>query len=385
MIYLGFLLHIYQPPNQFETVLKQITGECYRPLLNLIVEENAKFTLNINWSLTEQLMKRGYEDVIDLLQQGADTKCLEWVGSAAYHAILPLIPEQERTRQIDLNYSKHKELFGPLYAPRGFFPPEMAYGPEIIPFVKKAGYQWLITDDIPYQCVHESVPTSFIPVTDGFGVLLRSSLWSNRIAFDKGLDMGGDEIARWLMKDMAEWFNGKDGYIILAMDGETFGHHRPGYIESFLVPFLNALKSSPDEIRLIHLSEIFDHFPKVESEVPPGSWSTTVEDFWAGNFFPLWKDPRNQAHYLLWQLTELALSGFEKLRDQMDRSLNSCTFWWAATQPEQCSPITLSGIDMLLEVIKTADPANYKKAKEIRASLEKALNRKAAKVGVGGE
>lgn len=382
MIYLGFLLHIYQPPNQFEKVLERIVNECYRPLLKLIVDEKEKFTLNINWSLTEKLLLYGYHDVISTLKKGMESKSLELLGSAAYHAILPLIPEEERKRQIELNSLKHRELWGKLYSPRGFFPPEMAFGPEIIPLVKQAGFEWLITDDVPYLCLHGSVPLNTVTSLNGLGILLRSNLWSNRIALEKdqnGEKFAGGQVAEWMIEDLKQWFKGQDGYLILAMDGETFGHHHQGYIEKFIVPFLLTLKKHPDQIRLVHLSEIVHVFPKMEGKVPPGSWSTGAEDFESENFFPLWKNPKNQAHHLLWQLTQLALNGLNTLRDKMDRSLNSCTFWWAATNPEECSPITLMGTEMLLEVIRIADPDNYEHAKKIQSSLEKALNKNATK------
>ena len=131
-------------------------------------------------------------------------------------------------------------------------------------------------------------------------------------------------------------------------------------------------------MRLVHLSEIFSRFPKLEREVPPGSWSTSAEDFWNGNFFPLWKNKNNQVHHLLWQLTELALEGVNTLRDQMDRSLNSCMFWWAAVDQSKASPITVSGIDMLLDVVKIASPEKYQKALELKASLDQSLSQPAA-------
>lgn len=389
MINIGFLLHIYQPPNQFPEVLERIVDECYRPLLKIIVERGARFTLNMNWSLTEKLNTPQYRDVLDTIKKGLENGTLELTGSAAYHAILPLIPEAERHRQIELNFDKHRDLWGDIYHPRGFFPPEMAYGPEILSAVEEGGYKWFITDDVPYGCMHGFVPHDFIPRVNGLGVLLRSNFWSNRISMEKdehGKKFRGDRIATWLYDDLSRWFDGKDGYLIIAMDGETFGHHHKGYIEDFIVPFLDMMEQLNGKMRLRHLTEIYNQFPKIPQEVPPGSWSTNAADFWEGNFFPLWKNPKNQAHHYLWQLTDLALRGFDKLRDKMDRSLNSCTFWWAATNPDETSPITLTGIDMLTEIVRIADPANLEKAKAIRRKLEEALDKRVPNsVGTNGQ
>ena len=58
-------LHLYQPPTQFPAVLKKIAEESYVPLVSFL-ERNpkAKVTLNINASLTEQLDRAGFDDVL---------------------------------------------------------------------------------------------------------------------------------------------------------------------------------------------------------------------------------------------------------------------------------------------------------------------------------
>lgn len=377
MIYLGFLLHIYQPPNQFDDVLAKVVEECYRPLLKMVnSRSNASFTFNVNWSLTEKLLQSGYLDLIDSLRLALNNNRIEITGTSAYHAILPLIPHTEQVRQILLNYEKSRKVFGEAYQPRGFFPPEMAFGHEIIETIKDLAYKWTITDDIPFTCLHSEVPYNYIVTVDGLPVFLRSNHWSNKISLltdESGKKYSGKTIADWLIEDMSRWFGGRDGYIILAMDGETFGHHIKGYIELFLEQFLEEIDRHPAKIRMTHLSDLLEHFPRQEAEVPPGSWSTSPEDFWEGNFFPLWKNKYNEAHNLLWALTDLALQAVNKLHERLDKSLNSCTFWWTAVKPEEASPITFSGIEMLMDVIRQSDPKSLPRALEIRSSLERLM------------
>lgn len=381
MIYVGMLLHQYQPPNQIHEVFERITEECYKPLFTFVRDHPlAKFTMNLNWSLTEQFLRYGHKDLLDILYGAYKNGKVEFTASAAYHAILPLISEDEQERQIELQLERHREIWSD-YAPKGFFPPEMAYGPEILNKIKENKFQWLITDDIPYNCVHKESPFNYIPQVEGVGILLRSSYWSNLISFGKdssGKKYSGSQVAMWMEEQLSKWFRGENGYVIIAMDSETFGHHNPGYIEPFFVPFLEYIENKSHKMRMAHLSEIFSRFPKLEREVPPGSWSTSAEDFWNGNFFPLWKNKNNQVHHLLWQLTELALEGVDILRDQMDRSLNSCTFWWAAVDPSKASPITVSGIDMLMDVVRIANPSKLDKAKTIKDSLDRALSQPTA-------
>ncbi|HWQ29267.1 MAG TPA: hypothetical protein VNN12_09615, partial [Dehalococcoidia bacterium] len=90
-IYWAPLLHFYQPPIQIPEVLRKVVDESYRPLLEVFQQyPYARVTVNINGVLTEMLFESGYTDVIDGLRELAERGQLEFVGSAKYHAILPL-------------------------------------------------------------------------------------------------------------------------------------------------------------------------------------------------------------------------------------------------------------------------------------------------------
>ena len=66
VVYFAFLFHIYQPPIQIPPVVKQIVNESYRPIVDALRNNpDAKITLNINGTLTEQLNDFGYNDLIE--------------------------------------------------------------------------------------------------------------------------------------------------------------------------------------------------------------------------------------------------------------------------------------------------------------------------------
>jgi len=68
VVYFSFLLHIYQPPIQIPPVIKQIVNESYRPIMDALRDHpEAKITLNINGTLTEQLNDYGYTDLIEII------------------------------------------------------------------------------------------------------------------------------------------------------------------------------------------------------------------------------------------------------------------------------------------------------------------------------
>ncbi|TFF86642.1 MAG: hypothetical protein EU517_00235, partial [Promethearchaeota archaeon] len=61
VVYFGFLFHIYQPPVQIPPVIRQIVEESYLPIIEALKNHpDAKITLNINGTLTEQLNDFGY-------------------------------------------------------------------------------------------------------------------------------------------------------------------------------------------------------------------------------------------------------------------------------------------------------------------------------------
>ncbi len=75
-----------------------------------------------------------------------------------------------------------------------------------------------------------------------------------------------DELARRLKYKG----NDQDYYVILAMDGETFGHHIKGKVDSFLKPVFEALPQRFD-IKMVTISELIDKFPEGPSQTPRNS------------------------------------------------------------------------------------------------------------------
>lgn len=338
---------MYQPPTQDMSVVERIDAECYRPVASLLARTGARVTLNINYSLTEQLSKAGSTTLDDLSRAGG----VEFTGSGAFHPVLPLIPEYEMDRQIALNTRGNQKLLGPSYAPRGFFPPEMAVSPSVLGRLASLGFDWAVTDDVPWVASGHDAPFDWVPSCRGIRVLLRSNFWSNRIAFHGGR---GDEVATDMVRGLDAWAGpDADAYIVVAMDGETFGHHRRGAVETFLEPFLASLSEGGEDAGLDTLSGIAGAFPSREAEVPSGSWSTTPEDLAAGKPWPLWDDPDCPDHAALRDLLSIVLpaaraSCSERVAALADRMLYSCPFWWAS--PGRRSPLQVRrGIQAIME------------------------------------
>jgi len=325
---IALLLHFYQPPTQDPHVIERIERECYAPVFALLRETGAKVTVNINYSLTEQLARAESPCLDDLAMAGG----VEFTGSGAFHPIFPLIPAGEMERQIALNTEGNRRHLGERFSPSGVFPPEMAISPEVLGHLAGMGFDWTMGDDLPFLASGASAPADWVPECGGIAVFLRSNMWSNRIAFH---DESGDTIAGELCAGMDAWL-GRDGpgYLLIALDGETFGHHRPGAVEKTLAPLLSEIQVS-EGFSLSTPGEVLGLYPARKAEIPSCSWSTTARDLAAGKPWPLWDDPAVPDHAALRRLSSEVLEwarscDADEVAALADRMLYSCPFWWAA-------------------------------------------------------
>ncbi len=367
MLWANFL-HIYQPPNQTRDILDKVANESYAPLFRGLREiGGARLVLNINAVLTEMLFEAGYVDILDDIKFLASENRLEFTESAIYHAFLPLLPSSEIKRQIELNNKINKKYFGNLYHPKGFFPPEMGYSLKVAGAVKDLGYEWMILDEISYRGkVNDCGFDKTYKIKDlGLKVYFRDRRTSNLIM--GAIVRRGDSLIKSLQPVLRE-----ERFLITAMDGETFGHHRPG-LEKILFDLCQNPKLSS-----VLISDLEEYFPDVQTISPvPSSWASSEKDLLDGLPYKLWKDPSNVIHRWKWQLTNLALREMEKSRmkvgekdrrwrksrAQIDQALNSCHFWWASPYGWWSLEMVEAGSYQVLSAIRSL-PLIKKSAKD---------------------
>ena len=125
-------------------------------------------------------------------------------------------------RQVAHDLVRHGELFEDWHC-RGFVPPEMAYGPELLPVLEEYGFEWCAVNDTTYCCLSPEPPKSHIAQCGSLKVLLRSSLWSEALIGAARSGSSGSELALRMMGGLDDWFGDEPGYVVLAMDTECFG------------------------------------------------------------------------------------------------------------------------------------------------------------------
>jgi len=346
-------LHIYQPAEQQPDILEAVVAQSYRPILRGIKKhKKVRLTLNINGALLELLDKYQYKDLIDMLRELVKEGRIELTSSAKYHALLPFLEEKEIIRQIEANNETLHFYFNHGFRPIGFFPPEMAYDERLPKIVESLGFKWMILDEIAKSGRTQTVDYHKLHKIEGTNLLVffRERRPSNLIM--SAVVRSYDSLKEAMREDFAS-----DRYLITGMDGETFGHHRPG-LEKMLFEIF-ASKG----FDLVTISDLVKHCHETVSVVPvPSTWASSPDDIEKGIQFLSWSDPENILHQWQWELTNSVLEevhaldshslAFPEVRHMMDICLASDHFWWASAKPWWSLEMIEVGVYRLLETIR---------------------------------
>lgn len=134
--------------------------------------------------------------------------------------------------------------------------------------------------------------------------------------------------------------NAKNRYLLTAMDGETFGHHRPG-LDKMLENLYHDKR-----YQLVTVSELLTLFLSLPNQSQNHaaasfcepincSWATSEKEILQGQNFYLYYNPKNKLHKLQKQLIDLAISSFGPLRGPrndrflLDQALSCNHMWWS--------------------------------------------------------
>lgn len=369
-------LHIYQPSDQQPDILQAIVDQSYRPILSHIDKTpKIKVTLNINGALLELFDKYGHKDLLQMLKKGGEEGKIEFTGSAKYHAFLPLLEEKDIRRQILANDETCLEYLGEkAYKPKGFFPPEMAWNSKLTPIIESLGFKWIVIDEIAATGTPGGVDyTKLYKIKNSeLFAFFRERRLSNLIM---------SAVVRskeTLFESMKEDLN-SSRYIVTAMDGETFGHHRPG-LEKMLFDILDT-----KDFELITLSELLlEKREVIELEPIASTWASSKSDIDSGIQFLSWNDPSNKIHKWQWELFHLVRSEveamdknsatFPEVQKKMDTATSSDHFWWASAKPWWSVEMIEDGAFRLLETLRMVPNVSKDKLSLARELYEKIIS-----------
>lgn len=354
---LALFLHCYQPSTQYPEVLHKVVRESYEPIVK-ILESNSNSVLNLNISgaLVEQLAP-SHGDLLSRIKYLHNRGQIELVGSACYHPLLTYIPDVEIRRQVRLNEQIIKNNIGAnLAGDCGFFAPEMSIDKHVCQVIKDLGYSYAMADESAVPIGKEqylSQSRVFIDKSSGLKIICRHKNLSLDIAFSKLRSISD-------FLDVARGMN----YVVLAMDGETFGHHRPEQVD--LLRSLLQYYVISNELELTKVSNLLKVEPAIEIDVARSCW---------GESFKRWDNPENKLQVAQWKLLNIAIKtvdeyperdgGYWEARGILDKGMQSDQFWWASKTPCWHYKMVERGAKLLLESV-LALPGDVPAKKEVR-------------------
>lgn len=365
-------LHFYQPANIEGEIIKEAAEKSYFRLLRLFEENsNLRMTINVSGCLLERMSELGLDDFAQRLKPLIKSGRIEIVGTAAYHAFLPLLPEEEIIFQIK-EQEKILKKYLDTSRPKGFFLPEMAYSGAVAKIIKNLGYEYLILDPIAFSPKNKkdfNALKTYQDQASGLKIVFRNRAWSTKYA--------PDHFQRSLENERKET-------IITASDAELYGlRHEDQSAELEKVVKNSGMMTGT--ISEFILSTISPEKIILRS----CSWESSERELLAKNPYELWRGKKNEIHRALWGLANLVIkavhenqkdSGFFWARWHLSRGLASCAWWWSSGHdfskhfgPLAWSPDELErGVNDLLRAVRSLE---NKKTRRQKINAEKQVAR----------
>jgi len=310
-MYLAFVLHFHQPiyypgdtidesyfnkptdPGS-QTTIRQVfedCGFCYQRPAELVNRyPEARITTHFTGSLVRQLdwlAENGFvskgtslSGIWDNYRTAASSGRMEIMMDGFYHPIFPLIGYEDASVQ----FNNMLDCYGSHFqtTPKGFFPPELAFGEEIIPWLKDFGMNYVLFDsfhimDLPDKdkWSGEYCDYAFHPhlAGDPQMIVLPREHWlgqNQQDGFDPNYLVGELEKIQAHNTDPSRPF-----LVVIASDGENgwMRQEGGGYYDWFWPGFMDAIAEKP-WIKLTTPSEYLENVytPEDAIAVELGSW-----------------------------------------------------------------------------------------------------------------
>ena len=252
--------HFYQPPREdpltgiipsesgaapYDNWNERILHECYRP--NARLNNYSGISFNVGPTLFSWLQSRDPVTYQQILNQDRVNFKRYGVGNAiaqAYnHTILPLASSSDKTIQVSWGIADFTHRFG--HRPQGMWLPETAVDYETLVIMSNQGIEFTIL--APWQADIDGLdPTEpyevLLPGDKSINVFFYQRDLSTKISFEPQATASADLFAE---SQLASYYLSKEGksnqdqLILLASDGELYGHHQP-FREQFLAELLDG-------------------------------------------------------------------------------------------------------------------------------------------------
>lgn len=368
----ALVLNLHQPAGNLEYLLAHQPWEAKEILYALDriprslwppYEALARVHLSLSGTLLETLSNSNFQKQVygvikcgDLLWHLQNTRIFEILGTGYYHPVLPLTPTADWEAHLQQGLYIAQHLFSRERL-AGFWPPEMSFCMEMIPYLKRMGYRYVLVDSeyvVPLQPMRwEEI--RYRPHVARYGddeiiVVVRDRDLSN--AQEAGM------APAWFDREVRErtkWCQFPP-LVTTCTDGENGGWFRnitvgSNFWEGFYQPFLDQVRLGQSGVAPIFISDYLDHYGTHGAvAVRTGAWNTGKH---TGVGFVQWTG--SQAQKDAWRRVRETSGAFHqlhhKIADSQDASLQqqlaeahwhllraetSCHFYWGDAWLQRC-------------------------------------------------
>ncbi len=284
--------HFYQPPrgNPFVDMFgadeighepgaepytnwnEKVTAECYLPNAELGNFEMMSFDVGatlLRW------MERHAPTTYRLIIESDRKHCVQHaVGNAlatpSHHTVLPLARKRDKVAQVIWGMASFAHRYG--RQPQGMWLPEMAVDLETLQIFHDLGVKFTILSEAQVDGALEGGGPYWVNLPEGerLAVYIRDDFLSNQVAFSIQT-LGG--AGRWARSTLAARRRDTARLTLLAVEGETFGHHHSGE-EHFLHWLLSYEANAVNQLVTTLECDLRDNPPQSEVVVKEyTSWS----------------------------------------------------------------------------------------------------------------
>lgn len=294
-IFHALVLNLHQPPGNLDYLLENTNWQAQEILYAIDriprslwhYDDIGRVHLSLSGTLLETLshpdfQKRiyGIVDCGSLLWHLQNTKVIDILGTGYYHPVMPLIPPTDWEEHLLRWQGIARHLFNRTDF-TGFWPPEMGFCMEMIPLLKRLGYQYVLVDSEHVEPITSMrwEEIRYRPHIAQYGgeeiiVVVRDRDLSN--AQESGMEFS------WFHQELQERTRWCDfpPLVTTCTDGDNGGWFRnttPGasFWSAFYHELLESLRRGESEIRPVFIKDyIHQHGAHGLVNVGPGAWNT---------------------------------------------------------------------------------------------------------------
>jgi 4-alpha-glucanotransferase len=372
-VFHALVLNLHQPAGNLEALLESKEWEAREILLAMDripralwpYEDVGRVHLSLSGTLLETLSRPDFQERVhgivkcgDLLWHLQNSRTMQVLGTGYYHPVLPLIPRADWEAQLGRWQGLARHLFWRPGFP-GFWPPEMGFCMELIPTLKRMGYQYVLVDSQHVQAVSPMrwEELRYRPHIARCGgeeivVVVRDRELSD--AQESGMDPG------WFLHEVHERTRHCDfpPLVTTCSDGDNGGWFRNvsdkgNFWGLFYQPLLDLVRRRETGVRPVFIDDYLrQHGAHGEVRVQTGAWNTGWHN---GLGFTQWTGSQAQKDAL--QRVAVTSEAFHAARQRLQqtapdnpdlqrrlaeahwrllRAETSCHFFWGEAWVPRC-------------------------------------------------